>query len=225
MGLPLVVIVGADKGGVGKTMVSRALLDYFRSLGMNARAFDAEYPGGVLKRFFPAKAEVVDLTTSDGQMVVFDTLNQSPVTVIDLRAGLLSPMLKMLSETGFIDMVKNGKANIAILHVVGSSVASLSEVAALTSAMEGTRHFIVKNHANDAAFFAGIGSVQTDALKGAAVIEVPKLDDRAVEFVDAASLPFADFVDDEGQSLVMRGKVRHWLGQVFAALDVARFNR
>jgi len=40
MAKPAVILVGADKGGVGKTTVSRALLDYFIAHNIPTRAFD-----------------------------------------------------------------------------------------------------------------------------------------------------------------------------------------
>jgi cellulose biosynthesis protein BcsQ len=83
---PTVIIVGADKGGVGKTTVSRTLLDYLKANGRDYRAFDTETPTGVLKRFHSEKTEVIDLTTSDGQMKVFDTLSSTEFTVIDIYA-------------------------------------------------------------------------------------------------------------------------------------------
>ena len=42
MAKPAVILVGADKGGVGKTTVSRALLDYFIAHNIPTRAFDTE---------------------------------------------------------------------------------------------------------------------------------------------------------------------------------------
>ena len=53
MAKPAVVVVGADKGGVGKTTVSRTLLDYFSANNVPTRAFDTEHPRGTLKRFHP----------------------------------------------------------------------------------------------------------------------------------------------------------------------------
>ena len=45
------------------------------------------------------------MTTTADQMKIFDTLNAaSPsVTVIDVRAGLLSPALASLRDIGFLD--------------------------------------------------------------------------------------------------------------------------
>ena len=42
MAKPAVVLVGADKGGVGKTTVARTLLDYFGAHQTPTRAFDTE---------------------------------------------------------------------------------------------------------------------------------------------------------------------------------------
>src|SRR5438874_2034123 len=98
MAKPAVLIVGADKGGVGKTTVSRTLLDYFAAHQIPTRAFDTEAPKGTLKRFYPDASEIVDMNLVPDQMKIFDTLSAShaSVTVIDVRAGLLSPTLQSL---------------------------------------------------------------------------------------------------------------------------------
>src|SRR5450631_4235818 len=68
MAKPVVIVVGADKGGVGQTTVSRTLLDYFDGNNIPTRAFDTESPRGTLKRFHPDVTEIVDMTTTADQM-------------------------------------------------------------------------------------------------------------------------------------------------------------
>src|SRR6266516_7991816 len=86
MAKPVVIVVGADKGGGGKTTVSRTLLDYFSANNVPTRAFDTESPRGTLKRFHPEITEIVDMTTTADQMKIFDTLGSGhPVTVINVR--------------------------------------------------------------------------------------------------------------------------------------------
>src|SRR5689334_24542913 len=75
MAKPAVVVVGADKGGVGKTTVSRTLLDYFSANNVPTRAFDTEHPRGTLKRFHPEITEIVDMNSTPDQMKIFDTLS------------------------------------------------------------------------------------------------------------------------------------------------------
>ena len=77
MAKPVVIVVGADKGGVGKTTVSRTVLDYFSANNVPTRAFDTESPRGTLKRFHPEITEIVDMTTTSDQMKIFDTLNSN----------------------------------------------------------------------------------------------------------------------------------------------------
>src|SRR6476660_6130654 len=81
MAKPAVIVVGADKGGVGKTTVSRTLLDYFSANNVQTRAFDTEHPRGTLKRFHPDLTEIVDMPTTSDPMKIFDTLNAASPSV------------------------------------------------------------------------------------------------------------------------------------------------
>ena len=78
---PTVIMVGADKGGVGKTTTCRALLDYLARKNIPARAFDTENPRGTLKRFFPGNTEIIDLNSVADQMKILDTLESASVKV------------------------------------------------------------------------------------------------------------------------------------------------
>ena len=102
MAKPAVVLIGADKGGVGKTTVARTLLDYLSNHQVQARAFDTETPRGTLKRFHPEITRVVDINYVPDQMQIFDTVHstEAAVTVIDVRAGLLSSTLRALRDIG-----------------------------------------------------------------------------------------------------------------------------
>src|SRR5437763_9829020 len=142
MAKPVVIVVGADKGGVGKTTVSRTLLDYFSANNVPTRAFDTESPRGTLKRFHPEITEIVDMTTTSDQMKIFDTLNAgTSVTVIDVRAGLLSPALASLRDIGFLDAAKSGQITFAVFHILGPSIASLDEIAETARFTTGAKHY------------------------------------------------------------------------------------
>ena len=97
---PTLILVGADKGGVGKTTASRALLDYFARKNILTRAFDTENPRGSLHRFYPSITEIIDLGNVAHQMRVLDTMETAnvPVTVVDLKAGNLSYSLDLFER-------------------------------------------------------------------------------------------------------------------------------
>ena len=228
---PTVILVGADKGGVGKTTVARALLDYFVADNTPVRAFDTETPRGTLKRFHPNATEVVDVTAVPDQMKIFDTLAnaETKVTVIDIRAGLLSSTLQSLSDIGFLEAVKNGQISFAVFHILGPSIASLEEIAAVSRFVRDANYFLVKNFINDTPFFEWDPETYNSyfkKIKDAREIVVPKLNEMACEQVEVAGVPFVSFVANKGakgrpadNSFVLRGYVRHWLRQIWREFD------
>src|SRR3984885_12602459 len=230
MAKPVVIVVGADKGGVGKTTVSRTLLDYFSANNVPTRAFDTESPRGTLMRFHPDITQIVDMTTTADQMKIFDTLNAgTSVTVIDVRAGLLSPALASLRDIGFLDAAKSGQITFAVFHILGPSIASLDEIAETANFMAGARYFLVKNFINDTQFFQWDQATYNSyfhRIKDATDLVIPKLNEMAYEQVEVASVPFLKFVANKGTqdeaanySFVLRGYVRHWLANVWSEFD------
>ena len=230
MAKPVVIVVGADKGGVGKTTVSRTLLDYFSANNVLTRAFDTESPRGTLKRFHPDVTEIVDMTATSDQMKIFDTLNAgTSVTVIDVRAGLLSPSLASLRDIGFLDAAKAGQITFAVFHILGPSIASLDEIAETANFMQGAKYYLVKNFINDTQFFQWDQATYNSyfhRIKDATELTIPKLNEMAYEQVEVSSVPFLKFVANKGKddeaanySFVLRGYVRHWLANVWSEFD------
>lgn len=236
MAKPTVVVVGADKGGVGKTTVARTLLDYFTAHHVPMRAFDTESPKGTLKRFHPEISDIVDVTSVADQMRIFDTLSSTDasVTVIDVRAGLLSPTLRSLRDIGFLDAVKKGQLTFVVFHILGSSIASLNEIEETSTFATDGKYFLVKNFINNTTFFEWDQTTHASyfrKLKDAVEITIPKLNEMAYEQVELASVPFLTFVanktakgDPANYSFVLRGYVRHWLGNVWGEYDRIKLN-
>jgi len=221
---PAVILVGADKGGVGKTTISRAVLDYLAAKSIPARAFDTETPRGALHRFHPHETTIVDITETADQMKILDTLSDSAAkaTVIDVRAGQMTDTLKALRDVGFLDAVNDGQFTFVVIHVLGPSVSSLGEIAEIAPYVKSANYFLAKNHINDTTFFewdpksyaSYFGDVEC-----AGEITIPKLDEMAYEQVELNGVPFADFVAGKQGSFVLRGYVRTWMRNIASELD------
>jgi hypothetical protein len=228
---PVVILVGADKGGVGKTTVSRALLDYLAAHNVLARAFDTEHPRGTLKRFHPGLTDIVDITSTPDQMRILDTLNAAgqKVSVIDVRAGQMAASLRALRDVGFLDAVKAGDFTFVVFHILGSSIASLDEIEETAPYVGDASYFLVKNFINDTTFFEWDPQTYAHYFRKApraGEITIPKLNEMAYEQVEIAGVPFSAFVADRradgsnaGSSFVLRGYVRTWMRNVSAEFD------
>ena len=198
---------------------------------MPTRAFDTESPRGTLKRFHPDITEIVDMTTTSDQMKIFDTLNSaSPsVTVIDVRAGLLSPALASLRDIGFLDAAKQGQITFAVFHILGPSIASLDEIAETANFMQGAKYFLVKNFINNTSSSNGTrrptipistASRTPPRSPSRSSTKWPMSRSRSLRCRSSNSSPTRASSDEAANySFVLRGYVRHWLANVWSEFD------
>lgn len=220
---PLVIIVGADKGGVGKTQICRALRAYFDRPDLKntprPRTLDGQYPRGDFAQFCPG-AQVINVTDVADQMKIFDTIEG--VTIVDIAAGLLGYMLSACDNAMLFEDVKAGKLNLALLHVLGPSVSSLDEISdAIRMLGVSAKHLIVKNHINETNFFEWDQNSQyATSLRAleSVTISVPHLNTVANEAVQQAQAPFLSFVESNA-SRTLRGHVAKWLKSTFDEFD------
>lgn len=225
---PTVILVGADKGGVGKTTISRALIDFLTRNEVPVRVFDTEFPRGSLHRFYPDKSRIVDLTNVQAQMQLLDTLETADVdvSIVDFRAGNLSVALDIFERIGVLKAARDGVFNLGLVHVVGPSVASLEEISEVARYVSGLDYVLARNFINETNFFewdAKTYKKYFGNVNEANEIIVPKLNEMAYEQVDLAGVTFNNFTDNKtsegqsaGYSFVLRGYVRKWLEELEA---------
>lgn len=228
---PTLILVGADKGGVGKTTTSRALLDYMSRNNIMARAFDTENPRGTLKRFYPGITEIIDLTEVADQMKVLDTMNTAAVkvTVVDLKAGVMSVALEVFRDIGVLEAARNGDFNLCLVHVIGPAIASLEEMEQVAEFTKGIDYVVARNFINETNFFEWDEKTYKKYFAGldnAHEIEIPKLNEMAYELIDLAGVTFSDFIankDARGRdadfSFVLRGYAKKWIKDLDGELE------
>lgn len=223
---PTLILVGADKGGVGKTTVSRSLLDYFARKNILTRAFDTENPRGSLQRFYPGITEVIDLSNVAHQMKVLDTMESAnvPVTVVDFKAGNLSYSLDLFERIGVLEAARNGMFTLGLMHVVGPSIASLDEIGEIAKYLTGVEYVLARNSINETNFFEWDEATYRkyfNQISKTHEIDIPKLNEMAYEQVDVAGVTYKDFIDNRAAdgsqgkfSFVLRGYVRKWCTEI-----------
>ena len=204
---PLLILVGADKGGVGKTTTSRALLDFLARRNILARAFDTENPRGTLHRFYPNITEIIDLQEVRDQMKVLDTMQEAAVkvSVVDLKAGSMSRSLETFENIGVLDAARSGDFDMALFHVVGPSIASLDEMGEIAQYTKGISYIVARNFINETNFFEWDEKTFKKyfaGLSNAREIEIPKLNEMAYEQVDLAGVTFSDFLQKSLENTV-----------------------
>jgi hypothetical protein len=110
----------------------------------------------------------------------------------------------------------------------------LNEIEDTSSFTTDAKYFLVKNYFNNTTFFEWDQATHASyfkKFKDAVEISIPKLNEMAYEQVELASVPFLTFVanknlkgDAANYSFVLRGYVRHWLGNVWGEYDRVKLN-
>lgn len=225
------IIVGADKGGVGKTMMSRLLIDWIGSRLPPFTVFDTEsaLDGKTSLLRFRADAVVADIGTVAGQMQIFDNLERGGISLVDMRAGMLSQTLRTMRNAGLLDQADAGRVQMTVVHVLGASTQSMSEVVDVSALLGGdSAHVILENHANDGQFFKwdeGMRATLFKSVSPAAHIDVPHLDSQAAEDVDRRGLGFAAYVAAPEGSDYLRRVVRFWASTTTKRFDDALLSK
>jgi hypothetical protein len=148
------------------------------------------------------------------------------MTVVDLKAGGLSKVLAAMRDAGLLRDVHAGAMRMVVIHVLGSTEASLREISATAGILaEGGEHILVKNRATDGQFFEWDQPTYDGyfrAIDAKCLLDIPHLDGMACDAVEKRGQPFVSFCNDKENSRMLRGVVRHWLDHVWGEFDRAK---
>jgi hypothetical protein len=217
-------IVCSDQPRNGKTLVARLLCDYLILSRRAPHIFDpATSPGG-LRSYFPARASRVDLSTTTGQIALFDRALSQPLhdSVVDLPAHQLNSLADLMRHIGFGQESHTPGVEVVILFVADRSVDSLLAGRKLRGLLRPARFIVVKNEAILLAEFERLARFLYDGLAREGQLIVPKLDGAVTAAVEDKTFSFRRFAEEEPRGTpdqVTRG-IEAFLGRVFRQFEV-----
>ncbi len=146
-GASLAAIVASLHGRSGKTLLARALVDYFILCGGKPYIFDTDAVERGLQALFPAAARVVDLAVVRDQMELFDTLAKpSPqMRVVDLTHHSLTKFFQLLRNTDFIFEARSHDITPVIFYVPDGNADSFEAGVVLRDNFADCRFIVVEN--------------------------------------------------------------------------------
>jgi cellulose biosynthesis protein BcsQ len=115
-------LIGGEKGGVGKSMVSRLLAQYFIDHEISFVGFDTDRSHGSLLRFYGEHSSPA-LTDSYEALdrIVETAIEQAGRRVlVDLAAQTQEPLVKWMDESGVLDMADLSSVGVSYWHVMDS---------------------------------------------------------------------------------------------------------
>jgi len=135
-------IVASRHPRVGRTLLSRLLIDFLRMGGRPLVGYDLDPREPALAGCFPNLVWPVDIADTRGQMALFDRIlsDHWRTTVIDLGQGLFDQFFKVMTEIGFEDEARQKLIQPVVLFIADSAPFTATTYADLRGGI-ATDHF------------------------------------------------------------------------------------
>jgi len=119
--------VGGEKGGVGKSVMSRILAQYFIDHGQPFLGFDGDRTHGALLRFYAtysAPIEVDDYQSLD-RLVDLALSDPTRKLLVDLAAQTQLPLSRWMTESRLLELAPELKLTLTYWHVMDNGFDSV----------------------------------------------------------------------------------------------------
>jgi hypothetical protein len=142
-------LVCSPQGRVGKTLTARLLIDYYLSSDRFPLAFETNHFEPGLAPVFPNETNVVDFTSTTGQMALFDRLvvaDEVP-KVVDLWHVSYEPFFRMAQEFEFFEEAWRRGIEPVVVMLTDERERFAQEVKSLTTQWRGLKIVLVHDEA------------------------------------------------------------------------------
>jgi len=221
-------LIGGEKGGVGKSLVSRLLAQYMIDHELPFLGFDTDRSHGALMRFYSAYASPVAIDKVESLDAIVEAAVDQPGRriLVDLAAQTHDSLATWMEEAGVIGLADELGMKIYYWHVMDSGKDSVDLLRRLLDRFGGGLSYVLVRNQVRGSDFSSLeqSGEQARAIgMGANVVSVRKLHDHIIQKIDAASSSFwqakAADKDSTGLGLMDRQRVKMWLRDVYREID------
>ena len=220
--------VGGEKGGVGKSLVSRVLAQYLIDKALPFQGFDSDRSHGALLRFYADYASPVIVDRYEALDRVVEAAAEPPHRVlVDLAAQTHQFLAQWIDDTGLLDVAADMGVSILYWHVMDAGRDSVDLLRRwLDQFGDRLPLVLVLNEVRGTEFaiLAASGELERAKALGARVLTLRKLPDATMQKIDAHSSSFCAATQSgekaaTGLGLLERQRVKIWLGHAYQQLD------
>jgi len=222
-------LIGGEKGGVGKSLVSRLLAQYFIDRELAFKGYDSDKSHGALLRFYTDYAQpvVVDNYAALDAVIEAAALTPDERVLIDLAAQTHLFLSRWMDDSGLLDIAHDMGLKLTYWHVMDSGRDSVDLLRKLLDQFGDRMNLVVVlNEVRGDQFdiLQASGQLERAQALGATVITVRKLQDGTMQKIDAHSSSFWAATQQTekaatGLGLLERQRVKNWLLKNYEQFD------
>jgi len=223
--------IGGEKGGVGKSLVSRLVAQYLIDKELPFLGFDTDRSHGALLRFYAGFASPVLIDRYEALDSIIEAAVEQPDRrlLVDLAAQTHDPLVKWMDESGVLDMAAESGFTITYWHVMDSGRDSVDLLKKLLDRFGARLNYVlVRNQmrGDDFGMLEQSGEQERALGFGAHVVTIKHLSDSIIQKIDASSSSFWAAQHDADKSrtglgMMDRQRLKMWLRDAYQQIDTA----
>ncbi|HEV3272841.1 MAG TPA: hypothetical protein VGZ93_11725 [Candidatus Methylacidiphilales bacterium] len=221
-----IVFVTGDKGGVGKSFTSRALVQYYLDTKQPFHAFDIDPVNPNLAQFYPDATTQIDIEEDGALDEIRNEVEKQPLLLVDCAARSLNELDHWFKDLGLIQERSQLHLSFTFVFVITPDK-SCTVIMADTLEKFGkeAEYLVVKNHGKGKNFSIYEASkLRTSLLKEhqGQEITLPPLLERTVVYLDSHDIGFGDALNHPEVAVADRSRVRGFLEQSYAQFNTVK---
>ena len=223
--------IGGEKGGVGKSLVSRLVAQYLIDKELPFLGFDTDRSHGALLRFYSGFASPVLIDRYEALDSIIEAAVEQPDRriLVDLAAQTHDPLVQWMDESGVLDMASESGFTITYWHVMDSGRDSVDLLKKLLDRFGARLNYVlVRNQmrGDDFGMLEQSGEQDRALGFGAHVVTIKHLSDAIIQKIDASSSSFWAAQHDADKSrtglgMMDRQRLKMWLRDAYQQIDRA----
>lgn len=224
--------IGGEKGGVGKSVASRALAQYFIDRERPFTGFDTDRSHTTFTRFYGDYAapvivdsyEELDAIASTFEDVADDEEQHS--VIVDLAAQTAAPLARWIKDSDLLPLLAEMGIAVNFWHLADAGKDSVDLLAKLVATHgAGPNYFVVRNlgRGSDFSQLDDSAALKDALAMGAHVVSLPELHEGCMRKIDRQDASFWAAINvrngSDALGMLERQRVKTWLRNTYAMFD------
>lgn len=216
--------IGGEKGGVGKSVVSRVLAQLFIDQQIPFVGFDTDRSHATFRRFYAdyAAPTVIDDYASLDRIAEAISDDPKRQVLVDLAAQTMPPLSRWIDDSGLIGMLADENIPVRFWHVMDDGRDSLDLLGKLLATYgSSVGYVVVLNHGRGGDFraFHESEAKRTAMEEGAAIVELRRLHEASMRKIDHFDTSFWAALNHRGGEqalgILERQRLKVWLARTY----------
>ncbi|MCY7306207.1 MAG: mobilization protein [Rhodoferax sp.] len=223
--------IGGEKGGVGKSVASRVLAQYFIDKGRPFIGFDTDRSHTSFTRFYSAYASPVIVDSYEGLDRIASVFEQTrdqvqKSAIVDLAAQTAAPLSRWIRESDLLSLLAEMGVTVNFWHLCDAGKDSVDLLDRLLNTYGvGPNYIVVRNEGrgSDFSLLDESAALKKTLALGGQVINLGQLHEASMRKIDQHNASFWAAIHNKGEpgamGMLERQRIKTWLKVTYATLD------